>query len=103
MAHRKKKRVPPPPREADSDVRKAKYYAKHDPADLLDAGYFEEKGIYQGGKRLVDLTPEGGLVRLPISAAIVRKLHGLARRSGCTPSELANRCLARELHVRLRH
>jgi hypothetical protein len=102
MAHRRKKRVPPPPRESDSDARKARYYAKHDPVDLLDAGYLVEEGIFQGDKRLVDLRPERGLVQVPIAAPVARKLHGLARRAGCTPSDLATRCQARELHVRLR-
>ena len=84
MARRKRSRIPPLPRETD-------------PVDLLDASYLEEDGIYEGETLLVDLKQERGLVAVPVEARVARKLYRAARRSGCTPSELASRCLARTL------
>jgi hypothetical protein len=102
MVSRTKHPVPHPPRETESDTRKAEYYARYDPVDLMDAGYLEEDGLFQGDRCLVNLRPERGLVRIPVAAAVARKLRGAARRAGCTPCELASRCLARELQIRLR-
>jgi hypothetical protein len=102
MASRSRKRIAPPPRESATEKAKAEYYEKHDPVDLLDAGYLEEDGIYEGEKRLVDLRLERGLVAIPVEARVARKLYRLARRSGCTPSELASRCLADTLDAESR-
>jgi hypothetical protein len=33
---------------------KAEYYEKHDPVDLLDAGYLVQDGIFEGDECLVD-------------------------------------------------
>ena len=101
MGNTKMKRgVPPPPPESASDRLKAQYYEKHDPVDLLDAGYLQEDGIFVGDKRVVDLRPERGLVAIPVDARVARKLYRRARRSGCTPSELASRWLAEELQAK---
>jgi len=100
MGIKRTKSVPPPPRESASDAAKADYYEKHDPVDLVDAGYFEEEGIFEGEKRLVDLRPERGLIAVPIDARIARRLHRIARQSGRTPSELASRCLDESLHAK---
>jgi hypothetical protein len=59
MTSKKKKNVFPPPPQSASNKDKAAYYEKHDPVDLIDAGLFEEDGIYKGNKRLVDLRPLG--------------------------------------------
>ncbi|MBM4044663.1 MAG: hypothetical protein FJ279_06075 [Planctomycetes bacterium] len=95
-----KRNIPRPPRESDSDKVKAAYYEKHDPVDLLDAGYLEEDGLFVGDKRVVDLRPERGLVRIPVAAPVARKLYRVARRAGCTPSDLATRWLAEDLRAR---
>jgi hypothetical protein len=92
MANRKK--VPPPPPESASDAVKAAYYEKHDPVDLLDVGYFQEEGIFEGEKQVVDLRPERGLVAIPLDAQVAKKLLRAARQSGTTPSELASRYVA---------
>jgi hypothetical protein len=92
-----KKHIAPPPCESASDKVKADYYEKHDPIDLIDAGYFEEDGIYKGNKRMVDLRPQRGLITIPIQEKIARKLYRIARRSGCTPSDLATHWLAKSL------
>ncbi len=92
--------IPPPPPESASDATKAAYYEKHDPVDLIDAGYFEEEGIFERDKCLVDLRTERGLISVPIDARVARKLHRIARRSGCTPSDLATRCLAESLDAK---
>lgn len=92
-----KKSIPAPPPENASDRTKARYYERHDPVDLLDAGYLLEEGIFVGDKRVVDLRPERGLVAIPVDARVAKKLYRRARRSGCTPSELASRWLAEEM------
>ncbi|MBM4038506.1 MAG: hypothetical protein FJ290_08325 [Planctomycetes bacterium] len=92
-------RVAPPPPESASDKAKAAYYEKQDPADLLDAGYLEEDGIFEGDKRIADLRPERGLVAIPVDERVARKLRRVARRSGCTPSDLATRWLAESLEA----
>ena len=96
--NKKRKSIPPPPPESASDKVKAEYYEKHDPVDLLDAGYLEEDGLFVGDKRVVDLRPERGLVSIPVEARVARKLYRIARRRGCTPSALASRWLAEGLH-----
>ncbi|MFA5865863.1 MAG: hypothetical protein WC975_14410 [Phycisphaerae bacterium] len=101
MVRKKKiKIIPPPPPASASDKVKAKYYEKYDPVDLIDAGYFEDDGIFKGNKCLVDLRPERGLVTIPIEEKVARKLYRIARRSGCSLSELASRWLARDLHTK---
>jgi hypothetical protein len=99
MALKKHRTVPPPPRSNTSDAAKAGYYEKHDPVDLIDAGYFQEEGIFEGDKCVVDLRAERGLIAIPVDARIARRLHRLARRSKCTPSDLASRCLAQSLRT----
>lgn len=94
MGARKKTEIPPPPPEGASDRLKGEYYESHDPVELVDAGYFVEDGIFEGDTRRVDLRPERGLVAIPVKAEVARKLYRRACRSGCTPAELANRCLA---------
>ncbi len=69
--------------------------------DLLDAGYLEEDGIFEGDKRIVDLRPERGLVAIPVDERVARKLRRVALRSGCTPSDLATRWLAESLETKL--
>ena len=96
----KKKSIPPPPPENASDRAKARYCEKHDPVNLLDAGYLQEEGIFVGDKRVVDLRPERGLVAIPVDARVARKLYRRACRSGCTPSELASRWLAEGLQAK---
>jgi hypothetical protein len=98
----RKKHIAPPPSERASDKVKADYYEKHDPIDLIDAGYFEEDGIYKGNKRMVDLRPQRGLIAIPIQEKIARKLYRIARHSGCTLSDLATSWLAKELHPKSR-
>ena len=98
MSMKRTKRIPPPPLASASDAAKGAYYEKHDPVDLVDAGYFEEEGIFKAEKCLVDLRPERGLIAVPIDARIARRLHRIARQSGRTPSELASRCLDESLH-----
>jgi len=98
----RKKHIAPPPGESASDKAKAHYYEKHDPIDLIDAGYFEEDGIYKGNKRIVDLRPQRGLVTIPIQEKVARKLFRIAKRSGCTPSDLATSWLAKNLHPKSR-
>jgi len=100
MATTKRKAVPPPPPESASDAVKAAYYEKHDVLDLLDAGYLEEVGIFEGDECLADLRPERGRVAIPIDAQVARRLRRVARRAGCTPSDLATRCLAESRHVK---
>jgi hypothetical protein len=94
---RKKGSIPPPPPESASERVKAAYYRKHDPVDLIDAGYWEEDGLFKANRRLVDLRPERGLMAIPVATPVARKLHRLACRAGCTPSELATRLLAQDL------
>jgi hypothetical protein len=96
-ASRKTKCIPPPPRESASDEAKAAYYERHDPVDLLDAGYLEEDGLFEGERRLVDLRPERGLVVIPIDAGVARRLWRLAKGRGQTPSHLASDLLAADL------
>ena len=102
VAARKAKGIPPPPKESDPDEVKAEYYTEHDPVDLLDAGYLEEDGIYHGDECVVDLRPERGFVRIPVKAKVAHQLHDVARRSGCTPSDLATRWLAEDLRSKSR-
>ncbi len=97
MAAKRTKRIPSPPPESASERVKAAYYRKHDPVDLIDAGYFEEDGIFKGSRRLVDLRPERGLITVPVATPVARKLYRMARRAGCTPSELATRLFAQDL------
>ena len=97
MADKRRKRVPPPPPESASDRGKAAYYRQHDPVDLIDAGYFQEDGIFKGGRRVVDLRPERGLISIPVATPVAQKLHRLARQTGYTPSELATRLLEEDL------
>lgn len=101
MGSTRRMRPAPPPPERASDRTKAAYYEAHDPVDLLDAGYLEEDGIFEGGKRIVDLRPERGLVAIPVDERVARKLCRVARRSGCTPSDLATRWLAESLDAKL--
>jgi len=89
MVVKKRKNIPPLPPSKDSDKIKGAYYEKYDPVDLIDAGYFEEDGIFEGDKRVVDLRTERGMVTIPIEAPVARKLYRVARRNGCTPSHLA--------------
>ena len=102
MALKKHKRIPPPPPASASDAVKAEYYEKHDPADLLDAGYLAEEGIFEGDECLVDLRSGHGKIAIPIDARVARRILRLARRSGCTPSDLASRCLAESLDAKPR-
>jgi hypothetical protein len=98
----KRKRIPPPPPENASHRVKAAYYRRYDPIDLIDAGYFQEDGIFKGTRRLVDLRPERGLIAIPVATPVARKLHRVARQRGCTPSELASRLLSDDLAGRAR-
>jgi len=100
ISTRRTTKATPPPPESASDKAKAAYYEKHDPVDLLDAGYLEEDGIFEGDKRIVDLRPERGLVAIPVDERVARKLCRIARRSGCTPSDLATRWLAESLETK---
>jgi hypothetical protein len=61
MTRKKHRSVPPPPPASAPDAVKAAYYEKHDAVDLLDAGYMEEEGIFEGDRCLVDLRAGRGL------------------------------------------
>ena len=97
MVRKQTGRPAPPPAERASDRTKARYYERQDPVDLIDAGYFQEEGIFKGDRRVVDLSPERGLVRIPITADVARRLRRVARRKGCTPADLASRLLDKDL------
>ena len=102
MADKRTRTISPPPPVSASDRVKADYYRKHDPVDLLDAGYLEEDGIFKGNRRLVDLRPERGLITIPVATPVAKRLYRLARKTGCTPSQLATRLLAQDLGAKSR-
>ena len=99
---RTRRSIPPPPPASASDAVKAEYYERYDPADLLDAGYLVQEGIFEGDECLVDLRADRGKIAIPIDARVARRVPRLARRSGCTPSDLASRCLAESLDAKPR-
>ena len=99
---RTRKNISAPPPASASDPVKAEYYEKHDPVDLLDAGYLVQEGIFEGDECLVDLRARHGKIAIPIDARVARRVLRLARRSGCTPSDLASRCLAESLDAKPR-
>jgi hypothetical protein len=97
------KNIPPPPPASASDAAKAAYYERYNPADLLDAGYLVLEGVFEGDECLVDLRAARGKIAIPIDARVARRVLRLARRSGCTPSDLASRCLAESLDAKSGH
>ncbi|MBM4039494.1 MAG: hypothetical protein FJ290_13360 [Planctomycetes bacterium] len=83
MGRKKRRAIPPPPPESASDAVKAAYYEKHDPADLMDAGYFVEEDIFDGEERLAT-NPR-------FIAIIKRSRRHLRERGGIPAAEVRRR------------